>query len=107
MHRPSQVSDQPAGLIDYEKRCGVSPREHREYTCGAVTSSRFRLQISTRNAADEDYFLLGAGEGEAELFCGAAPTGAIDEGTGVDSWDFFTSMILVLIVASLVKGELG
>ena len=66
-----------------------------------------RLQISTRNAADEDYFLLGVGEGEAELFCGAAPAGAIDEGAGVDPWDFVTSMILVLIVASLVKGELG
>lgn len=65
------------------------------------------LQGSTWNTADEDYFLPGVGEGETELFCGAAPAGAIDEGAGVDSWDFFTSMILVLIVASLVKGELG
>ena len=51
--------------------------------------------------------MLGVGEGEAELFCGAAPAGAIDEGAGVDPWDFVASMILVLIVASLVKGELG
>jgi hypothetical protein len=33
--------------------------------------------------------------------------GAVDVEVGVDSCDFLTSMILVRIVASLVKGEFG
>ncbi len=36
-----------------------------------------------------------------------AMVGAVDVEAGVDSCDFLTSMILVRIVASLVKGEFG
>jgi hypothetical protein len=61
----------------------------------------------TFSASCYDFFLSAEGGETGGLFCGAAMAGAVDVEAGVNSCDFLTSIILVRIVASLVKGEFG
>ena len=74
---------------------------------GEITAGVGRVRKATFSAACEDYFLPVEEGGAGGFFCDGAMAGAGDVEAGVDPCDFMTSMILVRIVASLVKGEFG